>query len=913
MEQWRSTSVALSLWLAVGAVACDGCDDGTVPDGGADAGSDAGSEAGADGGIDGAVPWPELPDCEGAVDGLADLASVPGAGEVRAGRIDQEDELLGGESADGRLGDFKLMNRFVSFVVQDVRAGDFYVPYGGAVVDADLTRPPGSAGHDVVDDLSTALFLRPFRADQVCVLADGSDGGAAIVRAVGGEDRVPLVDGTGLPVRSYGARIVQDFVLEPDRRALRIVTYVAVPNRVRVQLGDFVLLSDDGVDPFALGHGFDRSTLFSEGVREMIGTAGEASHFAMALFPEEPPWQPSSAVTAVLEAFGGDDSTLSMPGSDVAMEPGTRYEYRRYLVLGEDVDQLNRERHRVWGTEVAEVRGEVRSAGGPVAGARVHALRAEDGVWVSMAATDEAGRFAMELPPGDYDLVPTGRGVGSLVETGDLRLPSRPFARGFGTGEAVRVTVPAEGVDDVGPLTLPQPGTVRVGLRDADGTPIPGRVMVLDPEGSEPPSLRATLGERRQFPGAELVAWTIDGSMDIVLPPGDYRIVGVSGLRREVAEASVTVASGETLDVELALPQAYEPTGWMEGDFHVHGGPSIHGEVTKAERVAIVAAEGLDFFTGTDHDWIVDYRPYVTALGLDDAVRAFVSDEISVFPKVHFNAYPLQVVSDAPNGGATPWWDMDGVCEIWNDARSKGAEIVQVNHATSRGSFFQWAEFDWLTGAVGRPDRWCDAFDAMETVNGGLEEELLLAYAGILNTGKMVTPVGVSDSHWRVPLVGQARTFVRTTATTVADFDEAELVRAVRAGATVVSTGPFLDVTVSSGDAVAGPGEVLVVEGGEVTLRVRALAPSWLPIETVSVVASWQCPDADDACSPVHRWGEDTPLVPDGASWLDATVTLTVPGDGWLFVRADGSADLGPAFPGVEPFAHTAAVRLRTR
>ncbi len=906
----RLARIGMSWWVLSGFVG--GCGGGTSSPDASMAEADASSgDAGEDGG-DASVPWPEMPDCEEALDGIADLASVPAVGEVRAGVIDLEEELIGGESADGRLGDFKLMNRLASFVVQAPRPGDYYVPYGGGVVDADLTRAPGEPGHDVIDDLSTSLFLRPFRAEEVCIVADGSDGGPAIVRSVGVEDRVPIVSGTGLPMRRFDARMVQDFVLEPDSPAIEIVTRVAVPRPNRVPVGDFLLLSDDGVDPFAVGEGFDRSTLFREGVREMIGTVGEASHFALGLFPASPPWEVDPVVASLLALFGGNDVTMSLPGVSMPIAPGELVEYRRYLAVGPDVDTLNRVRFEKQGIEAHPVVGVVRSAAEPVEGARVHALRAEDGAWVSMARTMADGSFEMWLPAGEYDLVPTGRDVGAFVETGSLALPTSPFARGHGTGDAVRVHVGSSAPGAPVSLSLPPIGWLRVSLVDESGAPLAGRVLVLDPEDAAPPALRPELDERRAMPSAERVAWTLSGRLELPVPAGSYRVVGGRGFRYELASQDVSVSAGAVSDVQLVLQRAYAVSGWFEGDFHVHGGPSVHGEIPRAERVAVAAAEGLDFFVGTDHDWVVDYRPFVAPLGLEGALRVFVGNEISAFPKVHFNAYPLQVLQDESNGGASPWWDIRDICMLWDDARSKGAEIIQVNHATSRGSYFQWVEFDWTTGTPGRPERWCDTFDVMESVNGGVDEALLLAYVGVLGTGKRVTPVGVSDSHWRLPPIGQARTFLRSSADGVAGFDETELVRALRSGATVVSTGPFVALEVENGaGASAGPGETLHVPAGAVSMSVRVLAPSWMPVERVSVVASWRCPDASGECSPVHVWGGTDPLVPDGAVWLDTTLDLDVPGDGWLFVRADSEADMAPFYPGVTPFAHTAAVRLR--
>ena len=82
-----------------------------------------------------------------------DVSVRLGPGEVRAGTVRSGAALFGGTSAEGREGDLKIYNAEVQFIIQGVRDGDYYESLGGGVIDADIVRPEGMPGRDVVDEL----------------------------------------------------------------------------------------------------------------------------------------------------------------------------------------------------------------------------------------------------------------------------------------------------------------------------------------------------------------------------------------------------------------------------------------------------------------------------------------------------------------------------------------------------------------------------------------------------------------------------------------------------------------------------------------------------------------------------------------------------------------------------------------
>ena len=81
-----------------------------------------------------------------------DLTEALGEGQSRAGVVTDETALFGGISAEGQAGDVKLYNSRVRFVIQAPGESNYYVGYGGSIVDADIVRPAGQPGQDLIDD-----------------------------------------------------------------------------------------------------------------------------------------------------------------------------------------------------------------------------------------------------------------------------------------------------------------------------------------------------------------------------------------------------------------------------------------------------------------------------------------------------------------------------------------------------------------------------------------------------------------------------------------------------------------------------------------------------------------------------------------------------------------------------------------
>ena len=105
--------------------------------------------------------------------------------EVRLGVVTDESALFGGIAAEGQIGDYKIYNNHVRFVIQSDRISSYYIPYGGGILDADIIRKDGEEGRDIIDEHSFMAGLgRILKPTSFEILSDGSDG-TAHLRVIG--------------------------------------------------------------------------------------------------------------------------------------------------------------------------------------------------------------------------------------------------------------------------------------------------------------------------------------------------------------------------------------------------------------------------------------------------------------------------------------------------------------------------------------------------------------------------------------------------------------------------------------------------------------------------------------------------------------------------------------------------------
>ena len=108
-----------------------------------------------------------------------------------ARRAASRQDLIGGPSALGEVGDFVLENDHLRVVVQDTGYSRGFGVYGGGLIDADLVRPvapgtsDGAQGRDSFGELFPVFFLQALKPNTVEVMPPDKDYTRARVRVSG--------------------------------------------------------------------------------------------------------------------------------------------------------------------------------------------------------------------------------------------------------------------------------------------------------------------------------------------------------------------------------------------------------------------------------------------------------------------------------------------------------------------------------------------------------------------------------------------------------------------------------------------------------------------------------------------------------------------------------------------------------
>ncbi len=828
-----------------------------------------------------------------------DLTEALGAGEVRAGVITDEDALFGGVSAEGRAGDIKLYNADVQFILQAVRESSYYVDYGGGLLDADVVRGPDEPGRDLVDEYAPMVGLgRILNAETITVESDGSDGSAAVVVAEGPGAPFELITGaleSPELVPDRDVRIQTRYTLEPDSALLQITTTATWNDRETTAiLADLFLLGLEVSDPWIAGRGLEGDTPDTYTSMSALAWKNEV---VFSVFPDGDAFV-SSPLTDVLSEAA---PVLAPVQGTVTLVSGDSVSWTTYVGVGRDPAALATAWAERVGIDTEPLGGQVTAGGEPVAGARVHLLNADD-LPIGQAWTDEDGRWSATAPPGEVvSVIATGRGhavptdlpegagwYGPYAAEGANALtlasledgaPAAPFAEGYGISE------PAAAGEDVA-LTLTPPGWLQVSVED--GLPAVVRAA-LGSDAVSASSVEALVPGRPD----DLVSlgFLRDGELTLPVEPGDYVITVHRGLRWELDQLTVTVDSGETVPFAASLTESYPLTDVWVCDPHSHASPSGDGKITMEDRLVVGAAHGVQLHFGTDHDHVADYRPLLAPLGLDGALHSVVADEVSPVLRGHFNAWPLEQAPTEPNAGAVQWWKgVESTDALFAEIRTMASDlIVQANHPTGSSGLFGYAEYNLEEGSIGDAERWSERFDAMEVLNDGDYADYLPYYLDLVNRGYSPLPVGVSDSHNHKSGIGHSLTFLHHAAG--AEPEPEALLAAAKAGGSVVSHGPWIEATIGGEPA---PGQTFV---GEQTLDVSVWAPSWMSLDTLSLLRDGEVV-------------ETVALSGSSAERGSASFTLTPEADASYVLIASGSASMSPVYPGKVPWAMTAALRL---
>ncbi len=447
---------------------------------------------------------------------------------------------------------------------------------------------------------------------------------------------------------------------------------------------------------------------------------------------------------------------------------------------------------------------------------------------------------------------------------------------------------------------------LRVVVTDEDGQPLAAKLSFQGRQGTPEPQFGSDGG----LGGASRFVWSGTGRFERSLAPGHYAVLATAGFEREAARFELRLDAGQTVERSLQLPRAFPTPGWVSADLHLHQVASVDADISDAARVVSVAAEGVELAVASDHYTAHDLAPAVARLvergQLARPIITIVGSEVSTVGHLfgHFNLFPV-------SGPPAVEYEDTRPRPLFAAMRAAAPNaLLQVNHPRFPDlGYFHRYRLDPTSGRV--PAQYAEEyeprFDLLEVFNGidAISEPkvrlVLKDYMHLLGRGERYVATGNSDSHklyFNDP--GVPRNFIqwRAGATDAEDAraTEADVIEALRAGRVMVSSGPFLDVSVDG----VGPGGRIRGKR-RLALRVRILAASWVDVTSAEVLLGPE--------------GHRVRFLPVGKGRgpvrLDQTLPLDIDGPTFVLVVARGTEALPNVYrTGTRPFAFTNPIWL---
>ncbi len=660
--------------------------------------------------------------------GAAVLPSACSSGSppsAQAFKVESRGQLVGGPRALAEVGDFKLTNGIIQAVVQDVGHSRGFGAFGGSLIDIDLVRgsrarpSEAPAGNDQFTELFPAFLLEAMEPTKVEILADGKQGGPAIVRVIGeGGEFLSMAKTVNDLVLSAPLKYQVDYILEPGKQYVKAEVTVTNPEDngpalfpIEVPTG-FITMLGAGQKLFVPGlAGYDMRFRLDEvyakpaglnalpgELATMVATEGEGVSYAFAADPQgagylrnKPNYYPDVERDSMLIPLAYSSFLGTYWGQlPTTLAPGKSYSFAAYLAVGGgDVASAQKVIYDLKQKPVGKVSGYVREqrTGDEIDEVTV-VFQDEKGRYVSSTRTRDGGRYVAWVPPGKY----------RLTAVDDARTPV--------VHEDVQVE---EGGTANADLEVPRPAFLSVVVTDDKGRRLPAKISVeaiheapLGASGGGGPPwtflYNLRVGEERRAtdflpddPGdpdsrryLETSFFINGGQGGKALRPGKYKVYASRGIEYDLPVQEVELVAGRQTQVSLKLQHVLPTPGYASGDFHVHSAHSVDSSMALDQRVLSYAAEGVDYIASTDHNFVTDLKPTVDGLDLTDWVATSVGLELTTLEMGHFNAWPIQYQTGPVTHGAFNWFRR-APADLFANIRSMGAlgperTIVQVNH-----------------------------------------------------------------------------------------------------------------------------------------------------------------------------------------------------------------------------------------
>ena len=869
-------------------------------------------------------------------------------------------DLLQGPLARSSAGDFVLENDLLRVIIQKPGRNWFGLgTYGGNIIDASAKNTDGSFNPDHMEEFVTGVNIEnTANYTEVVIRNNGEDGEPAVICASGPDDLIETVNPSST-IRGLGGvfpdsaddrdlpvQIETCYGLTPDEPWVTLDTTISNESAEPLEIYIAEFLSGSGeVEAFQpnLGLGEAQLTTACPDETAVACTTGECDQCNYLAYTGKDGAIGVSygfihEVTGT-SSFSSDGINILVLGQSVlplvAAGAPANFEIpaqgqiilRRYFAVGDGTaSSIADIRNSISGIVTGELSGTITSEGEPLANAQVAVFQTTNAniepparFMANHSRADAGGNFRMTLPPGEYEV--------------------QAHAEGYlyANDEPARVVITEE-TASVQDFDLPAPGYLQVSVTEVASVgadqPVPAKLQLvgIDPSPAwknnilgQQTGIFADTSERLPY-GVTMVEFIDRDGMSERIPvePGEYQVVVSRGPRYSAYKQDVTISSGITTQVQASIVQVVETPQIVFADFHVHSIESWDTEVTQEERVATYLAEGMDFFTPSEHDMRVDFTDTLEDMDVTDLIGTAPSAEITPRDYGHFNTWPVSIDSSLISGGSVDWGreaapGMDfpeygsyglSPAEIFDTSREDPlAKVVQINHIAGHfgGGGSGLAIDTGLTppqSLIDLSSRRLDPnlenafdqnFDALEIWIGsdgrnGIFGDFLGQNAGdwfnLLNQGLVRTAVANSDSHDRRITYLATRNLIASTETDPGELSglAESLADTVAEGRVVGSNGPVMTINATATyvgtTRTAGLGvdellQIPISSGTQLTVKVEISTAEWAQIDTVDFYINSQ-PELTSAAGSPARYGicANYTIQKDDIAWRSNKVTV---------------------------------------
>lgn len=535
------------------------------------------------------------------------------------------------------------------------------------------------------------------------------------------------------------------------------------------------------------------------------------------VFDERDPVQPGGKGSLVQLHKGGTNKMV--------IEPKASAFVLRTLLVSDSGLGVRGEATEAFGKIGKPVKIAVSDPAGPVGHAKV-TLLGEDGKPVGSARSDAKGIVQfLSLPlKGSLTVEAIGRPLKKLE------------ARELGKEEVTNIAIEMEPA-----------GYLQGNVTDDADKVIPCKIALYGKDGTADPDF----GPDSTDTAVKNLVYAVSGSFTQEILPGKYEVVLSYGPEYDIAVQEITVEKGKPTALTAKLKRSVKTAGWVSSDFHSHSSPSGDNTSSQLGRVQNLICEHIEFGPCTEHNRIDTYVPHLKALKAEHLMATCTGMELTggLLPVNHQNAFPLLFKPRTQDGGG-PVTDQNPEIQIerlalWDN---KSEKLIQMNHPNlpqilgdkdldgkPDGGFKKM--FGFVDVVEIHPPH--TIFRNEKDAKGDPIRNTILNWMQMLNLGYRISGVINTDAHYNHHGSGGFRNYVLSSSDDPAKIDTMEMVHNCEKGHVIVSTGPYMEVSLTPANADRNkrsiPGDDVAIKDGKCELHVRVQCPNWLDVNRVQV------------------------------------------------------------------------------